>query len=212
MAVAQWEIIRHQAAIAGRVTNSQTGEQIGNALVEIIDGPAEFNDWLTLKKIRYGERWAYISERPGQTRTSANGHFHFLNLPSGEYTLRASIASLGKRYAIASTTTTVVRDTNGKVTLGNADMELVPTTIKGHITGPDGQGETKDILMAEVRIKRSGERAFSNEQGRYLLTAIEPGIREIAVSARGYETVTQSVALNEPGAEAEVNVALTLQT
>ena len=62
--------------------------------------------------------------------------------------------------------------------------------------------------MAEVRVKGSGERAFSDAQGRYLLGAVAPGKRTILVYAQGYRAVSKPVTLAAPGALETLNFSL----
>jgi hypothetical protein len=69
--------------------------------------------------------------------------------------------------------------------------------------------------MAEVSMKGSGERTFSDAQGQYVLAGIEPielkngasvggrpaiTERTVRVSAQGYSDASKQVALNEAGA------------
>ena len=87
MIVGDWIVIRHQAAIAGRVTDLETGKAVGGALVEIIERPPPFDKWLGFKQQEYGARWSMMAERPDRAVTQADGHYHFLDLPDGRYGL-----------------------------------------------------------------------------------------------------------------------------
>src|SRR5262249_27552052 len=99
----------------------------------------------------------------------------------------------------------VTRDNKRNVKLTLIDFSLQPTVVKGKVTGT---GHKSGVVMAEVRMKGSGERAFTDAQGEYVLTRIEPGKRTLVVLAQGYRTVTQPVALTEPGASETVNFNL----
>lgn len=173
------EPTRHQVAIAGRVTDAQTGKPIAQAEVQ-------------------------IAGRPGCIRTAADGHFHYLDLPAGNYTLDACLPGAGSRYGTGQVQVTVSHD-GDNITLASADITLAPTTLKGQVTD---QGSGDPVVMAEVRIKGSGERAFSDGQGHYLLTGLEAGQRTVQASAQGYEPAVQAVLLAEAGTEQLLNLAL----
>jgi hypothetical protein len=194
-----WEEIRHQVAVVGRVLDEQTGETVSHAIVRITEGPAKFILELNIKKKQYGERWSTMVERLDQTRTAADGFFHFLDLPDGQYTLTSFLPGSGSRYGTVQATVDVSRNAQGDITPGVANMGIPPTTLKGHITGPDSDGGTTDVVLADVRIKGSSERAFSNGEGQYALTGIESGNREVTVHAPGYQSVVRSVQIGEAG-------------
>lgn len=205
--MAQWEEIRHQVAISGRVTDAQTSRAIGRAQVSITDGPLAFNDWLANYARQYGDRWGTMTERPDQIRTAADGHFHFMDLPDGQYTLRASLPGSGTRYGIALNVVAVSRDAEGNITMAVADISLLPTTLKGRI---DRQNN-KPVVMAEVRVRGSGERTFSDGQGHYLLAGLEAskkGERTLVVSAQGCRKVTKNVLLDQAGVEKTLDFVL----
>ncbi len=183
--MATLEHIRHQVAIAGRVADAQTGASLAGALVTLANAP---------------------SQPP--TLTAPDGRFHFLDLPDGTYTVAASLPGSGTRYGAAQATVTVARDAQGNIKLAAADIALPSTTVKGQITG---QGNAP-VMMAQVRVKGSGETSFSDAQGNYVLTAVEAGNRTIVVTAQGYQAATQTVQITQPGSVQTLNAALSPQT
>lgn len=200
----QLDLVRHQLAIAGRVTDAQTGRSIGRARVTIIAGPAEFTTRLEVKKMQYGTRWAALAERPDRTRTAADGHFHFVDLPDGAYTLTASLPGSGSKFGAAQGEATVSRNAQGNISLVALDIALPPTTLKGRITYQDAE----PVVMAEVRIKGSGERVYTDGTGNFRLAGLEIGERTVLISARGYQPSSRTVALNDPGTERVVEIVL----
>ena len=205
--MAQWEEVRHQVAIAGRVTDAQTSQAIGRARVSITDGPLAFNDWLANHARQYGDRWETMMWRPDRIQTAADGHFHFMDLPDGQYTLTGSLPGYGTRYGTTQQVATVSRDVHGNITMSVADMTLPPTTLKGRITRQDND----PVVMAEVRVKGSGERVFSDGEGRYLLAGLEASDereRTLLVTAQGYQQASQNVLLDQAGAEKTVDFVL----
>ncbi|HEY9598732.1 MAG TPA: carboxypeptidase-like regulatory domain-containing protein [Cyanophyceae cyanobacterium] len=208
--MSQWlliEPVRHQAALAGRAFNAQTKKAIGGVLVTIIKAPEEFTRWLNVKALQYGDRWQVMAERPDRTRTAIDGHFHFLDLPDGEYSLTASLPSAGRRYGTALVTVTVSRENNNKNIIATADLALPPTTVNGRISDQNGES----VVLAEVRVKRSTESTFSNREGQYLLMELEASVRQertVLVSAPGYEVASQKVLLTEAGIEKTLDFVL----
>jgi hypothetical protein len=196
--------IRHQAVIAGRVTQGQTGRPLSNALVMITAGPPEFTDLLALKAVQHGRHWESLQNRPDRTRSAADGHFHFLNLPDGQYTLEVSVPGWGSRYGITQAPATVSRNPDSTVNLATVNPVVQPTTIRGRVTNQEGD----PVVMAAVQLQGSGERAYSDAQGNYRLLAVETGARTVGASASGFETVSHQVSLLEAGGEQVQDITL----
>ena len=187
-----WEITRHQVAIAGRITNAQTHRAIPGAWVEITAGPPAF----------------LASGSSRRTSTAADGHYHFLDLPDGQYTLAVSLPGSGTRYGVAQTQATVSRDTSGKIVMVSADLALPPTTIKGTVTLKD-KGDP--VMLAEVCVQGSGESTFTDSKGGYMLVGIEVnplGPRRVTAMAQGLPTVTNTLQLSSAGAVEVLNFVL----
>lgn len=201
-----WETIRHQVAIAGSVIDAQTEKAIDKAQIEITDGPSEFLDFVAARSKQYGTQWESMVERLDRTRTAPDGHFHFVDLPDGDYTLTASLPGSGSRYGTAENSATVTRDAEGNITRAHVEIPLPPTALKGRVRD---QGTNDPIVMAEVRLKGSGERTFTNNEGRYLLVGLETGKRTALVSAQGYQPTSKNRLLNQSGQIKNLNFKLT---
>ncbi len=188
---------RRQVAVAGRVIDAETEKAVARALVEIAEAPPEFRAWLALKAIRYGERWANMAVRPDRIRTAADGHFHFLDLPAGGYTLIASLPAAGSRYGTAEESAEVEHDPDGKISRQTVELRLPPTGLKGTITFSPQNGDAVPVVMAEVRIPGSGERTWSKGGGSYLLSALEVRSQcNVRVSTRDYGSLARNVDLS----------------
>jgi hypothetical protein len=191
--------VRRQVAIYGQVSDAQTGLPIQGALVEIGKMPEAFQKWLALRSKQYGTDWDRMSERPDRTRTAVDGHFHFLDLPDGEYTLTASLPGAGTRYGTAQVTVTVSREDGGKIARNSADMALPPTAIKGHIAAAN----ESPVVMAKIQIEGSAELAFSDSKGNYLLSGLEAGklgakrTVNVRVSASGCQPEPKSAHISQ---------------
>lgn len=124
------EQTKNRVAIAGQLSNAQTGEVIHRARVEITKMPDSFKNWLMLHAMQYGANWEIMVERPDRTQSAIDGHFHFLDLPDGDYTLTASLPGTGTRYGVVEKQVQV--SCNGdRIQLAAADIALPPTGIKG---------------------------------------------------------------------------------
>jgi hypothetical protein len=148
-------------------------------------------------------------ERPDQIRTARDGHFHFLDLPDGPYTLSASLPGSGSRYGTRQLDVTVTSSAdNGErnIDMVAADMALPPTTLTGQITDQDS-GDP--VVMAEVRVKESGERTFTGEDGKYVLAGLERGERIVQITAPGYQApAPQQVDFTVAGEEKVLDLTL----
>ena len=201
-----WQVAHHRVAVGGRVTNSETGLPIYGAEVAITESPEAFKQKLQSASRLHDKRRAAMADRPDRTRTRDDGLFYFLDLPDGNYSFAASLPGSGKRFGLAQQKATVSRDDKGNTKIAFVNFSLQPTAVKGKITGPRHKS---GVVLAEVRVKSSGERTFTDERGQYTVAGIEPGKRVLLVSAQGYRSESQSVTVNEPGTSQTVNLNLT---
>lgn len=191
------EPVRHQVAIAGTVSDAVTGQRIHRALVEITEMPDSFKSWLALRSMQYGSKWETMVERPNRTQTAIDGHFHFLDLPDGDYTLTASLPGAGTRYGSAPKKVQVSHVGN-QIELAAADIALPPTAIQGQIT----DSKNNSIFMAKVQVVGSGESTFSDSKGNYLLSGLEASKtssfkQTVIVSAQEYQQDKKNIPLKQ---------------
>src|ERR1700690_791643 len=207
--MSDWQIARHRVAIAGRVLDASTGKPVADAAVSFNKMPAAFETKLAIASLSYGDRWNSMLARPDRTRTREDGLFYFLDLPDGEYSLSASIPSYGKRYGTEEQPATVSRDKKGNIKIAFVTLRLQPTAVKGKIPGPSHK---TGVMLAEVRVKGSGERTFTDAQGQYNVAGIEPGKRVLQVAAQGYRAQSQQVTVGDPGTSQTLNFSLTRES
>lgn len=157
-------------------------------------------DFLTARQI-------LTDRRTDVTLTAVDGLFYFLDLPSGEYTLMASMPHETKRYGVSPTTTVAVSDRYNSHSI--ADLTLPSTNLIGKITL-----RSEPITLAEVRVKGSQESTFSNSKGEYILSELESSERSrtILVRARGYQAKEKIVTLSQPGEQQTLNFELISQS
>ena len=199
------EEVRHLVAIAGRATDAATGQPLAAAQVAITAAPQAFTDRLTLAALAAGAGWAALAERPDRTLTRADGSFYFVDLPDGAYQLSAGLLAAGARFGSAGVAATVARDAQGGLKPALVALALPPTQVSGTVQGPD----QKPVLLAEVRMVGSGERALSDATGAYRLLAVEPGARTVEATAPGCRPLRQTVELAQPGSASTLAFVLT---
>ncbi|HET6420522.1 MAG TPA: carboxypeptidase-like regulatory domain-containing protein [Geobacteraceae bacterium] len=176
-----WETVRRQVAIGGTVTDALTGRPLAGAGLSITAPNVSLD--LT---------------------TAADGHFHVLDLSDGSYTVQAGLPDAGSRYGKAQAQAVVIRDGSGKIKMAAVDLSLSPTTVSGKVTIKGGT----PLSMAEISLRGSGERVYSDNDGNYCLYGVEAGTRLVQVFAQGYKPASQTVNLVAAGNSATADFAL----
>jgi hypothetical protein len=115
-----WEIVRHQVAIGGRVVDHRD-QPIAGAHVMITAMPQAYRRKVDGAASATGSEWQRLDHRLDRTRTQADGVYYFLDLPSGRYTLQGVD---GRSGAHGETTVSVAWDREGNVQRVTADLKL----------------------------------------------------------------------------------------
>jgi hypothetical protein len=179
------------------VTDAVTGKPLARALVSIEQAPAVFRTKLDLLAQAQGASWPTFAERPDKTLTRNDGLFWFLDLPEGRYSLTVGLPAMGSRYGKLRQNVAVTREAKGNARIVMVNFAVPPTGLRGKVTAA---GRKTPVAMAEVRVKSSGEYAYTDDQGQYALLGIESGKRTVLVIAQGYKSKEQVVKLEKPGA------------
>jgi hypothetical protein len=201
--------VRHQVAIAGIVTDAATEKRLGGVTVKIVEMPAALERALAwkMKAARKGSKQNARLRDAYRTKTAPDGLFYFLDLPDGSYTIAVALEALGSRYGTAKGSAKVKRDAERNIALPFLEMALHATSVEGRVmAGKSG------VTMAEIRVKGSDERTFSDAHGHYILRGIEPGKRVVLASARGCKQASKPITIEQPGDVATVNFALAPET
>jgi hypothetical protein len=168
--------IRHRATVVGTVGDELTGKPMEGAELLLTGGrrPA-----------------ALAHSGPG-------GLFSFIDVPEGEYRVRASWPGSLGRYAEDLRPVTVP----AAKPLG---LLLRPTSVRGKVVDSGGLG----ISLAFIRLRDSLDSCYTDRQGDYVLAGVEPGSRRLLVSARGYVSASVGVELSGAGVQKDVdNISL----
>jgi hypothetical protein len=181
----------HQVAIAGQVSDKETGLTIGNAIVEITAMPENFKTKRSLQALQYGSDWEGLTKRCDRTITAADGFFYFVDLPPGSYTLTAFLPGAATRYKPAKNTVKFPpqQKTPSSPKFALANLMLSPSGIRGKVTDSNNMA----IGKVTIKILGSGESTVTTENGGYQFVGLEAPKEEgakrqvkVVFSAKGY--------------------------
>jgi hypothetical protein len=156
--------VRRRVSVAGFITDAYTGRAIYGALVRL-------------------ERDGVLEK---DTRSAPDGLYYFLNLRTGRWRMRVTLPSMGFRYREVNHDFVFEPSTHAPAFI---NIPLEPFVIRGRVSAKGENG----IAMAEVIVKGSGEKCFSDTNGRYAIVAVEPAkeghTRLVQVFAKGYKAI-----------------------
>lgn len=203
------ETFTRRASIAGMVRDAMTGGPLPSAEVQITGMPATFRAWLEVYRIPYGALWPKLQRRPDRARTGPDGDYLFCDLPEGDYTLEAVLPDNGGRYASGSQSVAVSYAVEPGY--GICDIDLSPTSVTGTVSAGLASA-ISPVQMAVLKVAGSGEGAESAKDGSYRIVGLQPGEREVSVTARGFVPAVAQVRLQAPGSEAVLDISLVPET
>jgi hypothetical protein len=170
--------IRHHATVIGRVSDELTRQPIAGAEVVLTGIP-----------------------QPMRVNSRPDGLFSFLDVPEGTYSLLARWPEGLRRYGEKSGEVKVAKQQGGRQIPKSVELALAPTTIRGRILDPEGAG----IPIALVQLAGGFDSCHADREGRFVLAGIEPGKRELLISARGYKPHRKIVELSAAGEQKTVD-------
>ncbi len=120
--MSDWEYMRRHIAIAGLVTDAETGTAVPDACVQITAAPDSFATRVYLQAKLAGSRPL------DRTTTRADGSFYFLDLPDGLYTVTTWMPGRAPLYDPFDGESSVSRDANGRIQTTQLHFALLPYT------------------------------------------------------------------------------------
>lgn len=115
-----WEIMRRQVAISGRVVD-EDNKPVAGAQVTITSKPNEFKRQVEGAVSDVETGWEDLEERLDRTLARLDGLYYFLDLPEGRYTLSAIDPRSGKH---DEKSTSFSKDREHNINLAQADFKL----------------------------------------------------------------------------------------
>lgn len=201
---------RRQSSIAGKVTDDATDLPVPGVLVTL-EGPPAFEAILSALATQYGDAWDTLSSRPDRALTGDDGYFHFGDVPDGSYTLTLSFSDLGERYGTTTANATVTHAIDGTAEASLLEIAMPPTAVEGTVmrSFPDPT-PAGPLQMARVRVRGTGQEAFTDENGHYYLTGVDPGDHTLTFSSPGLQGATGTVTITEGTITTQPTVTLNL--
>lgn len=220
--------IRHVVAIAGLIreppphTTTPNGNNNGNgsgivkakppvriadALVEIVveEAPPVFQQIVAVRKA--DPTWSQRRERIDRTWSQADGIFHFINLPPGDYQLRVSVPRAGTRYGTVTTKRLTVNPNPPEKPVKAAwvEVEVPLTRIYGQITNDETH---EPVVGAHVYLRGETKYVQTTADGHYELLGLVASSPMVEASADHFRAASRRVTML-PGQERMVNLKLT---
>ena len=115
-----WEVIRRQVTIAGRIVDAQN-EPLAGAMITIMARAGKFKAQVENAARTAGAEWEFLKNRPDRTFSRLDGLYFFLDLPEGQYTMSVSDPRSGK---IVESQVTVSKDKEKSGRITQADFKL----------------------------------------------------------------------------------------
>lgn len=167
---------KQRAALAGKVVDALTSRPIAGAAAVITAGPAAFQRLVALRQAQGGAA-------PERAASAADGCFAFIALPDGAYTVAIS-GPAGLHYGAVTQAFSVQRDAAGEIAVTIKVISLPPSGARGTVKA---QESATLLPLARVRVEGSGEVAYCDANGVFIVAGLQPGARRLTIGASGYK-------------------------
>ncbi len=115
-----WEIIRRQVTIGGYVENT-VHKPVAGARLVITVFPKRFAAQIAGARAGTGAGGSAMDQRPDRIASRPDGGYFFMDLPNGDYTVRASISGSEEQVEQHAS---VSRDPAGRIEIAWANFRL----------------------------------------------------------------------------------------
>ncbi len=115
-----WEVVRHQVAVAGRVLDG-AGLPVSGVQMTITEMPEDFRQRVEGAASAAAEDWDELEDRLDRVCTEGDGLYYFLDLPPGQYEVKAVDQKSG---AHGEGTAKVTWGSDGAIKMDVADIRL----------------------------------------------------------------------------------------
>jgi hypothetical protein len=146
-------------------------------------------DGVTKKPFAGAEVALEIQGRVLRARSRPDGLFSFPDIPPGTWTISARWPEGVGRYGEWSASIKVTAPAGAKLVPSRVAVVLPPTAVGGRVMDSEGAG----IPLALVKMRGSFDSAYTDREGKFRIAGIEPGKRELLVTARGFQPSARKV-------------------
>jgi hypothetical protein len=137
--------------------------------------------------------------------SDAGGRFLLAGVPAGRYTVRA------ERLGYDPLVGTVEIPGNPDFVMLMTPAEVVDPFAAGQLVGRVMEGGDRGLSSVDISVVgQERARTLSNQQGRFTLRDVEPGLLVVRFSRLGYAPRTATLVV-QPGRTAEVSVTMAVQ-
>jgi len=138
--------IRHFVAIAGRVTADSDRLPVAGAEVQLVGYPPSFKALLETQEKQTGGQTRRLREQHAdRTVSGADGHYHFMDLPNGEYEIEVTAEGASERARVrvnlARESIAVQKPERADVTVGIKHLEPTMSPKNSVATRKSGRGK-----------------------------------------------------------------------
>lgn len=122
------------------------------------------------------------------TTTSEDGTYHFTTVPAGEYTIEVQAQGF-----LTDRSQKIIVDVGTTKVVDTITLLSITSTVKGTVTLEGAANHTGTSILLLATDGRDDSYSTTTEQnGKFTLTRVNPGLYDLYASHEGYQTLQQS--------------------